>query len=137
MYGLGCWVAVSGTMTAILPTIIRGVILQKGSLVSHLLVTAHVGHAGVPILLSIEFCCGCLSQVSPSTDLCVSPSRYTCRDAYHGFTSYAAGVIALPTELLIPLFCTTKQDRVLSFHPPRPVSTVLWCSWHATTICIH
>jgi len=46
----------SGTMTAILPTIIRGVILQKGSLVSHLLVTAHVGHAGVPILLSIEFC---------------------------------------------------------------------------------
>ena len=56
MYGLGCWVAVSGTMTAILPTIIRGVILQKGSLVSHLLVTAHVGHAGVPILLSIEFC---------------------------------------------------------------------------------
>ena len=49
-------IAVSGTMTAILPTIIRGVILQKGSLVSHLLVTAHVGHAGVPILLSIEFC---------------------------------------------------------------------------------
>ena len=46
----------SGTMTTILPTIIRGVILQKGSLVSHLLVTAHVGHAGVPILLSIEFC---------------------------------------------------------------------------------
>jgi hypothetical protein len=25
----------------------------------------------------------------------------------------------------------------LSFHPPRPVSTVMWCSWHATYICIH
>ena len=65
MYGLGCWVAVRGTMTAILPTIVRGVILQKGSLVSHFLVTAHVGDAGVPILLSIEFCWGCVSSSLP------------------------------------------------------------------------
>ncbi len=49
-------IPVNGTMTAILSTIIRGGILQKGSLVSHLLVTAPVGHAGVSILLSIEFC---------------------------------------------------------------------------------
>jgi hypothetical protein len=58
-------VAARGTITAILPTIIRGVILQEGSLVSHFLVTAHVGHAGVPILLSIEFCWDCVSSSLP------------------------------------------------------------------------
>jgi hypothetical protein len=65
MYGVGCTVAVRGLMTAILPTIVRGVILQKGSLVSQLVVTAHVGHAGVPILPLIQFCCDCVSTSLP------------------------------------------------------------------------
>ena len=34
-------------------------------IVSQPFVTAHVGHAGVPILLSIEFCWGCVSTSLP------------------------------------------------------------------------